>query len=110
MIILDLSMPETCRECGLETYTGLCAVTGAEVNNERLRGRHRRCPIKGMIPSEHGKIIDASEFDVITYSLKGKSEEYRDGFNDGVDFITEKLDEAPAILKENWCKKERDSK
>ena len=53
MILLDIDMPKSCKDCELRDYIDNCAVTGedvaAEVDDEVIA---ETCPIKGELPKD----------------------------------------------------------
>lgn len=52
----------------------------------------------GQLPEKHGRLIDAGEFEVISYCvIPGAS---NDTFDDGVIWLAEKIDQAPTIVEE----------
>lgn len=74
MLIIDMPMPKVCDECPM-MYDGIvCMATGTEVypNREARILKNGRtfdpsenklddCPFKGVLPEEHGDLIDADE-------------------------------------------------
>ena len=51
------------------------------------------CPIRE-VPTPHGRLIDASQFEVFGYdAIEGS-------FDDGVTFVLNKIDDAPTVIEE----------
>jgi hypothetical protein len=53
MILLEMEMPKSCKDCKLRNYVDDCAVTGEdvarEVDDEVIA---ESCPIKGELPKD----------------------------------------------------------
>lgn len=58
--------------------------------------RHPDCPLHPL-PEKHGRIVDVGPLEVVAYSL---SDHKGESFDDGVEFILEKLDALPTIVEE----------
>ena len=60
MLIIDMPMPRGCAECPLKTFGGACSIPvfGNGVNYKPFEERPDWCPIKGVLPDEHGDLID----------------------------------------------------
>ena len=53
------------------------------------------------------RYIDADAFEVFEYELVGGSSEYRDGFDDGVEYVLGRIDNVPTVdvkpvVKAKW--------
>ena len=61
MLIIDMPMPSRCGECPL-LYMDIvtCTVTGKDCT-EYGAERPSWCPIKGVLPDEHGDLVDRDE-------------------------------------------------
>jgi len=46
------------------------------------------------------RLIDADEFEVISWSAQGQRGDYARGYDDGIQFMAEKIDKAPTIEAE----------
>lgn len=63
MLIVDMPMPRGCAECPLKAFGGACMIPvfGNGVNYKPFEKRPDWCPIKGVLPEEHGDLIDRDE-------------------------------------------------
>ena len=43
------------------------------------------------------RLIDADEFEVISWRAQGGSGDYENGFDDGVDYVAQKIDNAQTV-------------
>ena len=56
------------------------------------------------------RYIDADAFEVFKYELVGGSSEYRDGFDDGVEYVLRRIDDIPTadvqpVVRGEWIDK-----
>lgn len=56
MLIIDMPMPTCCARCFLADENDRCSILGTVATQ---KGRMPNCPIKGVLPDEHGDLIDA---------------------------------------------------
>lgn len=59
MLIVDMPMPKNCKECPAKEWGGACAITK---QFEMCEGRPSWCPIKGVLPDEHGDLVDRDAY------------------------------------------------
>ena len=103
VLIRGMKMPEDCPVCPLAHWNKLDRFTGCELKKRyfdkedmETRGRPCFCPLIEL-PAEHGRLIDAGEFEVVSY--KGIPDGYRDTFDDGVLWMCEKIDNTQTIIE-----------
>lgn len=58
-LIIDMPMPKNCAECLFVTPYSRCVFLGDYAIDESKRAD--KCPIKGVLPDEHGDLIDRDE-------------------------------------------------
>ena len=113
-ILIDMNMPDSCHNCPL------CAFIPGEDDHKAFyycvlsnwkqsctpkpieyaavyQRRDSDCPIKAELPKKHGRLIDASNFDCISW--KDVPEGYEDRFDDGVSWLAEQIDVAQVLLE-----------
>lgn len=56
-LIIDMPMPTCCARCFLADENDRCSILGTVATQ---KGRMPNCPIKGVLPETHGRLIDAS--------------------------------------------------
>lgn len=67
MLIIDMPMPRTCAECPICQFDNECGDLyhrcGETLNlcERPYEDRNEDCPIKGVLPDEHGDLIDRDE-------------------------------------------------
>lgn len=54
-LIVDMPMPKCCARCFLADENDRCSILGTVATQ---KGRMPNCPIKGVLPDEHGDLID----------------------------------------------------
>ena len=84
-LIIEMEMPKDCPMCPMAHYNNLCEFTGCEVApNKRYAIKTNKayaksdcrpswCPIKGVLPDEHGDLIDTVSFMWLEAFAKTKS-------------------------------------
>lgn len=70
-LIVEMEMPKSCEFCHMANWNKLNELTGCDAvsgkrnvpDNDEFwnKGRPSWCPIKGVLPEEHGDLIDRSE-------------------------------------------------
>lgn len=63
MLIIDMPMPKYCADCPMIALSDrgmICLCTEALLEIDYDKKRPSWCPIKGVLPDEHGRLIDAS--------------------------------------------------
>ena len=93
VIVKGMEMPNHCGECQLDWCYGVCEEAGVFLN---FKVRPDWCPLHPL-PEKHGRIVDVGPLEVVAYSL---SDHEGESFDDGVEFILEKLDALPTIVEE----------
>lgn len=101
VLINNMEMPKSCSDCIIFYDFCVCLGTGTraydkgkaviETDEERLPN----CPLVEL-PSEHGILIDASKFEVISWT--DIPDGYKDRFDDGVAWLAEQIDNADTIV------------
>ena len=64
MLIIDMPMPKYCADCPMIALSDrgmICLCTEALLEIEYDKKRPSWCPIKGVLPDEHGDLIDRDE-------------------------------------------------
>ena len=65
MLIIDMQMPRTCAECPICQFDNECGDLyhrcGETLNlcERPYEDRNEDCPIKGVLPEQHGDLVDA---------------------------------------------------
>lgn len=98
VIVKGMEMPNACCHCPCSDSAG-CAVTGRAMTTGEMAGELGDiddCPLHPL-PEKHGRIVDVGPLEVVAYSL---SDHEGESFDDGVEFILEKLDALPTIVEE----------
>ena len=90
ILIKGMDIPKDCSECMNIMLWNVfeCNVSDAE-EGQRLSS----CPL-GDVPTPHGRLIDASQFEVFGYDVIEGS------FDDGVAFALNRIDDAPTVIEE----------
>ena len=99
VVIKGLDVPKNCDACPFCDYeeAHCLASKGRPTDATRYTQRMDWCPM-GQLPAEHGRLIDAGQFDVISYCvIPGAS---NDTFDDGVMWMLEQMDKSPTIMEE----------
>lgn len=60
MLIVDMKMPKNCAECGLVDESDRCVLLGTFAGDKSVR--IPKCPIIGVLPQQHGDLIDRDHF------------------------------------------------
>ena len=65
-LIVEMDMPRNCDECEVNYDCAFCGITGSAFYGNRHtpdfvphESRLPDCPIKGVLPDEHGDLVDA---------------------------------------------------
>lgn len=64
MLIVDMPMPKYCADCPMIALSDrgmICLCTEALLEIDYDKKRPSWCPIKGVLPDEHGRLIDADD-------------------------------------------------
>ena len=64
MLIIDMPMPKYCADCPMIALSDrgmICLCTEALLEIDYDKKRPSWCPIKGVLPDEHGDLIDRDE-------------------------------------------------
>lgn len=62
-LIVEMEMPSSCAECPVCDYEGADCLLADDRNTLPHNGtRPSWCPIKGVLPDEHGRLIDADAY------------------------------------------------
>lgn len=109
MLIIDMPMPKDCPQCPMAHWNKLDEFTGCEVAAGKLfavtrdkayaesTSRPSWCPIKGVLPEEHGDLIDRD-------ALLKHGMMYRDGIDeDGLIYVPlrdvmKSISNAPTVI------------
>lgn len=113
-LIVEMKMPNDCPMCPMSHYNKLDEFTGCEVAPNKMYavktdkayaesiGRPDWCPIKGVLPDEHGDLIDrdvARKY--VIERWKNRREEYGNYYETGCEYgkidDLEWLDSLPTI-------------
>ncbi len=90
VLIRGMEMPQCCGECKFMVDRWCYASEDAYFV---LNKRHPDCPLVE-VPTPHGRLIDASQFEVIGYdAIEGS-------FDEGVTFVLNRIDDAPTVIEE----------
>lgn len=102
VLIKGMEIPKNCDVCPLQYHDNeygikFCSRLKDESNmisvEYLIDYRLPNCPISE-IPTPHGRLIDASQFEVFGYdAIEGS-------FDDGVTFVLNKIDDAPTVIEE----------
>lgn len=98
VLIKGMEMPKSCGDCPFDYDCFCCAITLhnffiLDENFDFTTERASDCPLVE-VPTPHGRLIDASQFEVFGYdAIKGS-------FDDGVAFVLNKIDDAPTVIEE----------
>lgn len=102
-LIIEMEMPKDCPMCPMAHYNKLEEFTGCEVAPGKRYAvktdkayaesacRPDWCPIKGVLPEQHGRLVDAD----VAYD---KIAEQEGGYYMDMDGVGRGLDETPAIV------------
>ena len=94
-VYINMEMPKTCYDCPLqddECFGSIKCSYAKTWGSANMRAVD--CPLIE-VSMPHGKLIDAAQFECITYT---GTEGMEDTFDAGVQWMLEKLDEAPTII------------
>lgn len=94
-VVMGMEAPENCLKCLMNCRTPDGKIMCRRDFRERNPLVRDRCSIFPL-PKEHGRIVDVGPLEVVAYSL---SDHEGESFDDGVEFILEKLDALPTIVE-----------
>lgn len=101
VLFKGMEMPRHCGECSLLCDYDGCYFCGYEDGLLYTFGdcdfipteRPEKCPLVE-VPTPHGRLIDASQFEVFGYdAIEGS-------FDEGVAFVLNRIDDAPTVIEE----------
>ena len=58
-VIVRMEMSKNCAECGLVDENDRCVLLGTFAGDKSVR--IPKCPIKGVLPEQHGRLVDERE-------------------------------------------------
>ena len=109
-VIVRMEMPLNCEHCPMSHWNKLNELTGCDaVGGKRYVSdddefwrvpRPSWCPIIGVLPEQHGRLVDAKHFEVVSYT---ENEIEQAGycwrsFDDGVEWLLNQVDATPTIV------------
>lgn len=96
VLIKKMKMPKDCEKCDFaEWYNGTiyCHCIHYATVISDMEHLLSLCPLVE-VPTPHGRLIDASQFEVFGYDVIEGS------FDDGVAFALNRIDDAPTVIEE----------
>ena len=92
VVLLGMDVPESCNMCYISALK-------CDLWKEAVSGnRHSDCPFSPL-PKSHGRLVDASKLDFLSYNAK---KHQKDTFDVGVMYALDLLDKLPTIVNEEW--------
>lgn len=79
MLIIDMTMPRTCAECPICQFDNECGDLyhrcGETLNlcEKPYEDRNEDCPIKGVLPEQHGRLVDADACSSVLRKLENEA-------------------------------------
>lgn len=89
-VVVRMEMPENCAVCPFVTEYSRCVFLGMYAIDEERRADN--CPIICSLPEGHGRLVDISPLDVISFRDEDCS------FYAGVVSVCERIDKLPTIV------------